>query len=137
MNICAFVIDELKTTVSFYIPVNVPACRTNISLTNVMVDNDCDIDPDYIEFNCSIAYRGNVPPDMQLHMSSIGILVPVKVHAASFLSVVGTAKASRQMKGGQFECQVMGSMVGKQPTCSSQTVSVMCEYDSTTYGHRY
>ena len=46
-----------------------PTCSPNINLTNVLVDNDCDIDPDYIEFNCSIAYRGNVPPAMQLQMS--------------------------------------------------------------------
>ena len=101
----------------------------------MLVDNDCGIDPDYIGFNCSIAYRGNVAPKMQLNMSSIGALDPVKVPdwrqpPVSYHSVVGTAKANQQMRDGQFVCEVMHSMVVKRPSCSSQKVSVMCEYVS-------
>ena len=116
-----------------YISVAAPVCRTNISLTNVLVDNDCDIDPDYIEFNCSIAYHGNVAPDMQLQMSSIGVLDNVTVRTwpqstTTYMSVIWASKANRRMRDGRFRCEVRNIMVGIQPTCSSTPVSVICEY---------
>ena len=117
----------------FYILVNDPTCRTNTSLTNVLVDNDCDIDPDSIEFNCSIAYLGNVPPVMELQMSSIGVLDNVAVGSwtqsdTNFHSVQWVSKARRQMGDGQFQCEVRNMMMGIHPSCSTEKVSVMCEY---------
>ena len=115
-----------------YIPDDNPTCRTNIS--HVLVDNDCDIDPDYIDFNCSIAYRGNVAPDLQLQMSSIGVLDNVTVQTwqqftTTYMSVVWTSKASWRVRDGQFRCKVTNTMIGIQPSCSSARVSVMCEYE--------
>ena len=56
------------------ISVAAPTCRSNISLTNVLVENDCNLEPDSIEFNCTAAYYGNSPPMMQLQFTSIGVL---------------------------------------------------------------
>ena len=118
---------------NWYISDDNPTCRTNINLTNVLVDNDCDIDPDYIEFNCSIAYRGNVAPDMQLQMSSIGVLDNVNNHSweqytTKHFSIRWASKASVQMRDGYFRCDVSNTIVGIQPTCLTTPVSVICEY---------
>ena len=128
-----FVYSVLTILNKIHISVYDPTCSTNINLTNVMVDNDCDIDPDYIEFNCSIAYRGNVAPDMQLQMSSIGVLDNATVRnwtqsTTTYMSVVWTSKASWRMRDGRFRCEVTNTMVGIKPSCSSTPVSVICEY---------
>ena len=117
----------------YNIPGNHPICRTNISLTNVLVENDCGIEPDNIEFNCSIAYRGNVAPDMQLQMSTIGVLDNMTVSSwtqsnTNYHSVQWVSKARRQMAGGQFRCEVRSNVVDIHPSCSSERVSVTCEY---------
>ena len=116
----------------FNILVNNPTC-TNTSLTNVLVENDCDLDPDNIKFNCSIAYRGNVPPDMQLMMTNIGVLDDVSNSSwtqsnTNYHSVQWVSKAKRQMRNGRFQCEVRNTMVDIHPSCSSEKVSVMCEY---------
>jgi hypothetical protein len=113
--------------------VNDPTCRPNTSLANVLVENDCDIDPDYIEFNCSIAYRGNVPPDMQLQMSNIGVLDNVTVSSwvqsnTNYHSVQWVSIARRQMMDERFQCEVRNTMVDVPPSCSSEKVSVMYFY---------
>ena len=121
-----------------YISVNDPTCRTNPSLTNVLVENDCDLDPDNIEFNCSIAYRGNVPPDMQLMMSTIGVLDNVTVSSwvqsnTNYHLVQWVSKARRQMRDGRFQCEVRTTVVDIPPSCSTEKVSVMCEYPSNDF----
>ena len=46
-----------------------PMCTSNTSLTRVLVENDCDLEPDHVELNCSVAYRGNIPPLLEWHHS--------------------------------------------------------------------
>ena len=110
-----------------------PTCHPNISLTNVLVENDCDLEPDPIEFNCTAAYYGNLAPVMQLQFTSIGVLNEVTVHnwkesTTNYIRVRWAAKASWRMKDGQFECEVKNITAGSNPSCSSSKVSVMREY---------
>ena len=44
-----------------------PTCQTNVSGEGALGENSCDIPPDYIEFNCSIRYHGNVAPVLELY----------------------------------------------------------------------
>ena len=100
----------------------------------MLVDNDCGIDPDYVEFNCSIAYRGNVAPLMHLQMSTIGgVLDNMSAHnwaqpSGNYHSVQWVSKARWQMRDGHFQCEVRTTMVDIHPSCSSGKLSVMCEY---------
>ena len=44
-----------------------PTCQTNVSDEGALGENSCNIPPDYIEFNCSIRYHGNVAPVLELY----------------------------------------------------------------------
>ena len=44
-----------------------PTCQTNVSGEGALGENSCNIPPDYIGFNCSIRYHGNVAPVLELY----------------------------------------------------------------------
>ena len=56
--------------------VSKPTCESNRSLADVLVDNDCGLEPDCIELTCSTGYHGNVPPAMKWrHFSDPDVIV--------------------------------------------------------------
>ena len=48
-----------------------PTCQTNVSGEGALGENSCNIPPDYIEFNCSINYHGNVAPVLELYYTTL------------------------------------------------------------------
>ena len=110
-----------------------PMCTSNTSLTRVLVENDCDLEPDHVELNCSVAYRGNIPPLLEWHHSSKSDVemerYVVNRRNSTDNSVAMhfmTVKLDWKFNGSNFVCALKD--VNERKGCATENISVVCEY---------
>ena len=117
-----------------YISVLNPKCDSNISLTKVLVGNDCNLEPDHMEIRCSVGYHGNIPPVLELNHPNRDVMASTTVYRTSTSdnsAVTRTLKASIELSGTNFACSVKGVKTGRrETTCVTDNISAMCERHS-------
>ena len=113
-----------------------PLCTSNTSLTRVLVENDCNLEPDHLELNCSVPYRGNIPPSLEWHHSSNSdvemerYVVNSRTSADNFVAMhYMTVKLDWKFNGSNFVCSLKDVM-GRNGEigCATRNASIMCEY---------
>ena len=117
-----------------------PTCQSSHSLTDVLVENDCGLEPDSIELKCSVGYHGNIPPTLEWrHSSDPDVIVSSVIDNQSTRSnkivVINslTRKSNIRLNGTNFICSVDEVEAGQQSYgCATTKVSVMCKL-STFY----
>ena len=118
-------------------------CGSNSSLTDVLVENDCHIDPDYIQLTCSLVYHGNKPPSLTWHHSSMNDISHHSFHDTMPSSIFShqsttanssvvintlTLTSNIRLNGTHFICSVDETEAGEQSYgCATRTISVICE----------
>ena len=114
-----------------------PLCTSNSSLTRVLVENDCDLEPDHVELNCSVAYRGKIPPLLEWHHSSKSDVemerYVVNRRTSEDNSVAMhfmTVKLDWKFNGSNFVCALKD--VNEGYGCETRNISVVCEYSMHT-----
>ena len=129
--------EYLKT--ELIILVSKPTCESNSSLADVLVDNDCGLEPDGIELTCSIGYIGNIPPALKWrHSSDPDVIVSNAISQQSTPSnkivvISSRTRASNiRMNGTHFVCSVNKVESGEQSYgCATRNVSVVYLFNST------
>ena len=116
-----------------------PTCESNSSLADVLVDNDCGLEPDCIELKCSVVYHGNIPPVIQWRhpLESDVILSSVVSHQSTpsnKIVVVNslTRVSNIRLNGTHFVCSVDEVESGEQNYgCATRNISVMYLFNVT------
>ena len=108
------------------------AHQTEVS-TDLLVDNDCALTPDYVQLNCSVAYRGNFAPVLRWrHSAQLDIVVSTftsQRQANSVATSILQLKPEFQMNGTYFICSVEEFVSESQSvTCLTQNLTVACKY---------
>ena len=119
--------------------VSKPTCESNSSLADVLVDNDCGLEPDCIELTCSIGYHGNMPPALEWrHSSDPAVIVSNAISQQSMTSnkivVINsrTRALNIRLNGTHFVCSVDEVESGEQSYgCATRNVSVVYLFNST------
>ena len=87
-----------------------PLCQTNVSGEGALGENSCNLPPDYIGFSCSVNYRGNLAPILELYhdagkdINETSVSNRVRYNSRS-PAVIGT-NVSSNMSGMFFHCEV-------------------------------
>ena len=110
-----------------------PTCESNSSLADVLVDNDCGMEPDCIELKCSVGYHGNDPPVIRWrHSVNSDIILPGAVSHQSTSSnkivvVNSLTRASKiRLNGTHFVCSVDEVESGELSyRCATRNISVI------------
>ena len=108
-----------------------PVCSSNVSLEEVMIENDCDIEPDYVQLRCSIIYSGNVVPVLKWNCSSeLNDLSKEWTTTNQFnrTETVLTFKASKRLCDKQLACAVQTTATSKPSECVLPRLSIQCRY---------
>ena len=119
--------------------VSKPTCESNSNLADVLVDNDCGLEPDCIELTCSIGYHGNIPPALEWrHSSDPDVIVSSAMSHQSTTSnkivvINSRTRASNiRLNGTHFVCLVDEVESGEQSYgCATRNVSVVYLFNST------
>ena len=113
------------------IPDHNSKCGSNVSLDDVLVENDCGLDSDIIQVNCSVGYAGNQPPAFNWYHSGNGeILKSAKKHNTSDGKTATSTlivKASMQLNQTFFSCEVNTSDRHPRKKCSLLEMTVSCK----------
>ena len=106
-------------------------CDSNISLTSVLVDNYCNLEPDYLEIRCSVGYHGDISPVLEFNHHNRDVMASTEVSRTSTsntTTISRTLKASIDLDGTNFACSVKDAEPGRKETiCVTDDISVMCE----------
>ena len=109
-----------------------PECKPNIDLSQVLVSNDCGIEPDLIDITCSLAYYGNIPPVLEWRHSNDPRVIRSSISIDASSRVLTTSRLTLQphmrMHGTQFICSVRDVVVDEgRLSCVTPNISLMCE----------
>ena len=108
--------------------------KSNIVLADVIGENDCGIDPDVLQLQCSVVYSGNFVPVLLWQNSGEHVMIGTNVSTSiqdetnhitvSTLTVI----ANMGLNDTYFTCQVVGSQsVGVVPESKTEKITVHCE----------
>ena len=119
--------------------VSKPTCEANSSLADVLVDNDCGLEPNCIELTCNTGYHGNIPPSLEWrHSSDPDVIVSSAISQQSTTSnkivVINslTRALNIRLNGTHFVCSVDEVESGEQSyDCTTRNVSVVYLFNST------
>ena len=109
----------------FY-PESAPVCSSNISLSSILVDNDCNLEPDHIRLDCSVASHGNRPPVLEWrHSMDPDVIIPgdgtTPIHSVHL-------RPEFRWNGTNFICSIKDLQPMMQSrSCSTTNISVKCE----------
>src|SRR6218665_2959528 len=95
----------------------------------VIGPNSCHIEPEEIQFSCSITYHGNIPPALQWktgrdNQSVREGLVNVASSNNEVTSIL-TMQSTIGLNSSSYVCQTTRSP-NKYHSCSSDTVNILC-----------
>src|SRR6218665_3635501 len=107
-----------------------PICRSNKELGEVIGQNGCNIEPDDVELECIVAYRGNIPPQMEWRKvgeNSSEPLVASKVTSGNHFVSALKLKGDIALNNSSFVCETRRTT--QEPNkCTSQVMKIVCKY---------
>ena len=107
-------------------PESAPVCSSNISLSSILVDNDCSLEPDHIRLDCSVASHGNRPPVLEWrHSMDPDVIIPgdgtTSTHSVHL-------RPEFQWNGTNFICSIKDLQPPMQSrSCTTLNISTKCE----------
>lgn len=107
-----------------------PTCATNIGYSELIGPNSCRLQETVVQLNCSIGYKGNVPP--QWHVANVkgGIVSPVpqsSCFAGDGRVTCNYAEYSEiGMHGSYFVCHTNRSGITRY-NCKTEVVKIHCK----------
>ena len=112
-----------------------PRCISNTSLTDLLCTNDCNLDPDKFELNCSVVYHGNIPPVLEWRHSESSKFISFKttIEAQSTSNHTVTIKSSTlspslELNGTHYICSLENVRTKRINTgCVTENIRVTCE----------
>src|SRR6218665_2309852 len=106
-----------------------PVCRSNKELDEVVGQNTCGIEPDIVELECSVKYRGNIPPQMEWSKIGQNISTPFPVSVVtsnnrfvSTLKLIGDIALSNS----SYVCGTKRTSVATY-NCTSEVIKIFCK----------
>ena len=118
-----------------------PTCQTNVSDEDALGENSCNIPPDYIEFNCSIRYHGNVAPVLGLYHDIGGGNDTRETRASKVIRYDNEAQsivmlASLKLNGTFFHCRFknippFSHLDKKSYECNSTVIKILYATNSS------
>ena len=103
-----------------------PVCTSNISLSSIVVDNDCNLEPDHIRLDCSVASHGNRPPVLEWrHSMDPDVIIPgdgtTSIHSVHL-------RPEFRWNGTNFICSIKDLQPPMQRgACGTPNISVECK----------
>ena len=115
-----------------------PKCSSNISVTGVLIENDCGLEPDYIELNCNVGYHGNVRPTLEWRHSVTELNEEISISDISeeqptlngFATVQRMiVKPNFQLNGTTFHCSLATFETNERRFgCSTKSMNIICKH---------
>lgn len=103
-----------------------PQCQESFDRNGILIDNDCGLEPEMIDFNCTLRYAGNIEPQLIWRLTGGNPIVPMNTVIASSQgqSVVSVViKPTLPMDGRSFTCGTSWSNI----SWTSSTIKLLCK----------